>query len=158
MTVPGNACPQNGALWTDTVQASEIVNATRPVFTYDGATVQQITSVSTFLAVDRDTAKAPAEATLTSGVFLRNQNRRPIASFSYVALAGRNVQLNAQASRDPEGGILTYEWKDGATVLSYPNAIANYVPSTSGPHEITLTVKDVDGLTGTQTQVVDVKP
>jgi len=163
LTAPGVAtapaeCPGTATGWRDTIQAQQIANVARPIFTYDNATVADITSVNTFLAIDKNIAKPPVEATLTSGIFLRNQNRRPVASFTYVALGGRNVQLNGQASRDPEGGILTYEWKDGTTVLPYTTAVASYVAPASGPRTITLTVKDVDQLPGTQTQTVQVKP
>jgi hypothetical protein len=128
------------------------------VFSYDSVTLAEVASVSTFLAVDHDPTRRPLEATLTSGVFLRNQNRAPFASFSSVTLAGRNVQLNAQASRDPEGGILSYEWRDGATLLTYASSVASYVAATSGTKSITLTVRDRDGLSASQTQSVVVLP
>ena len=153
-----SACPGTAAGFTDTVVASQIVNGARPVFTYDRALLTEITTVSAFLAVDRNVLQPPAEATLTSGIFLRNQNRVPIASFDFIALAGRNVQLNAQASRDPEGGILTYEWKDAAAPLPYLSAVASYVAPASSVRSITLTVRDIDGLSASQTQNVTVLP
>lgn len=165
---PVPACPDNRKnVWTDTIQADNIVNGERAVFTYNSTVLEEISSVNTFLAIDRNPAKAPAEATLSSGVFLRNQNRAPVAAFTAVSLGGRNLQLNGQASRDPEGGILNYDWTDGATnqcgtgstaCLPYKSAVANYVAPAAGPRSITLRVTDVDGLSHTVTKTVDVRP
>jgi type II secretory pathway pseudopilin PulG len=155
---PSAACPGAAAGWSDSVVATQVANGPRAVFTYDAIALANISNVSTFLAVDRNPLRPPAEATLTSGVFLRNQNRVPIASFGMVAAAGRNVQLNAQASRDPEGGILKYEWHDGLVLLANANAVASYVAPASGVHSITLTVRDIDGLSASQTQSVTVLP
>ena len=155
---PASTCPDTTAAWTDSIVATQIANGARAVFTYDSATVELITTVSTFLAVDRNPAKPPVEATLSSGVFLRNQNRAPHALFSFVALGGHNIQLNAQASRDPEGGILTYEWREGAVLLPYSNAVASYVALAGGARPITLTVRDREGLAASQTMTVDVLP
>ena len=105
----------------------------------------------------RTPGKAPAETTLNSGVFLRNQNRRPTAAFTAITSAvGSHVQLNGSNSVDPEGELLTYEWKDGATVLTQTSPIVDYVAPTSGSHTFTLTVTDSGGLTSTTTQTVDV--
>jgi hypothetical protein len=158
IVTPSVTCPAVIAGFTDTAVAMNIANGTRAVFSFDSVSLPDVSSVNTFLAIDRDPARRPAEATLTSGVFLRNQNRAPLASFTSVTLAGRNVQLNAQGSRDPEGGILTYEWRDGTTLLPYVNAVASYVAASSGARSITLTVRDRDGLAGSQTQNVTVLP
>jgi type II secretory pathway component PulJ len=158
VNTPNAPCPDPRNTWVDTIQAQQIVNDARPVFTYNSAVLEEISTVNTFLAIDRKVGQAPDEATLTSGVFLRNQNRAPTASFSYVGLGGRNVQLNAQASRDPEGGILDYEWKDGSTILPYKSAVVSYIPPSTGNRNITLKVTDVDGLTDEENQIVDVKP
>ena len=157
VAAPGAACPHNGAGWTTTVQGQDVSNGPRAVFTYDNTILTDITSVKTFLAIDRNPLKAPNETTLESGVFLRNQNRKPIAAFSYVVLGGRSIQLNAQASRDPEGGMLTYKWVDNGQELPYTGAVASYVAPQTGPRQITLSVQDVDKLTASISQMVDVK-
>lgn len=157
-TNPSSSCPDTSAGWTDSVVAAQVSNGSRALFTYDSTALEDVSTVNVFLAIDRNPSRPPAEATLVSGVFLRNQNRAPHSSFSFVTLAGRNVQLNGQASRDPEGGILSYEWREGATVLPYSNAVASYVATTSGPRSITLTVRDPEGLAASQTMTVDVLP
>jgi prepilin-type N-terminal cleavage/methylation domain-containing protein len=152
--VPAAACPDPA--WTSSnVVATDITNAARPVFTYDAATLADINSIGIQLFLDTTPGKAPSETTLNSGVFLRNQNRRPTAAFTAIASASGHVQLNGSNSIDPEGELLTYEWKDGATVLAQTSPIVDYVAS-SGPHTFTLTVTDSGGLTATTTQAVDV--
>lgn len=55
---------------------------------------------------------------------------------------------------DPDGLIVTFEWKEGATVLG---TTAIITPSLAvGPHTVTLTVTDNGGLTGSDTVVVTV--
>ncbi len=69
--------------------------------------------------------------------------------------AGESVTLNASASSDSDGDITSYEWKEGATVLS-TNASFTKADFTVGTHTITLTVTDNDGATATDTVVVTV--
>ncbi len=155
VVVPKNTCPDKDM--QTSVEAKDVANLARPVFTYDSTVLEDITSVKTFLALDRDPARKPAEATLESGVFLRNQNRRPVASFTYVVLGGRSIQLNAQPSRDPEGGMLKYQWVDNGVELPYTGAVASYVaPSDSNNRFITLTVTDVDNVSASVSQMVKV--
>jgi len=49
---------------------------------------------------------------------------------------------------DNDGTIVSYEWKDGTTVLA-TTATFNFTPSIPGTYTLTLTVTDNDGLTGT---------
>ena len=75
------ACPGTG--WTTTtVVAENVVNGTRPIFTYNAAGLQDITEVSATLYVDVNPGTPPAETELQSSVYLRNQNRKPTALFS----------------------------------------------------------------------------
>ena len=75
------ACPS--ASWGPaTVLADRITNGARRIFTYDAATLTDISSMRVALYVDDDVATAPPETLITTGVFLRNQNRRPVASFT----------------------------------------------------------------------------
>jgi glucose/arabinose dehydrogenase len=58
-----------------------------------------------------------------------------------------HVTLDARASTDADGFIVSYEWTENGTLLS-----TNYLDSvemTLGTHLVTLTVTDNDGLTGT---------
>ncbi len=70
--------------------------------------------------------------------------------------AGESVTLNASASSDSDGDITSYEWKEGATVLS-TNASFTKSDFTVGTHTISLKVTDNDGASATDTVVVVVK-
>jgi type II secretory pathway pseudopilin PulG len=100
--------------WTRTeVIADRITNVigggNRPVFTYNSATTAAISMVHTELFVDPDPTSSAKETTLSSGVFLRNQNRRPTARFT-VTPSATGLVLNGSASVDPEGETLQYYW------------------------------------------------
>jgi hypothetical protein len=140
------------------VVATDITNGVRPVFTYDTATLADINSIGIQLFLDTTPGRSPSETALNSGVFLRNQNRRPIAAFTATtAGTGMRVQLNASNSIDPEGDLLTYQWKDGATVLSQTSPVVDYPAATTGDHVFTLTVTDSGGVTSSTTQTVTVQ-
>jgi hypothetical protein len=103
--------------------------------------------------VDPDPGRKPAETTLTTRVFLRNQNRPPIADFSVTTSANR-VTLNGSASEDPEGKSLTYQWFDngvamkdskGDTIPPSQNAVLSF-KAAAGGHEYALEVTDVGNL------------
>ena len=172
-TVPGGvaapddpSCSSTG--WTagrSQVIAQNIVNytgtLTRPVFTYNSATLTAITSVRVTLFVDLDPTKRPAETRLSTGVFLRNQNRAPSAAFTVTqTIAG--LMLNGSLSTDPDGDPMTYCWYDanvtGVTPptgsvctaghyigesITFHDLVAN-----GTQHVITLQVRDQAGLLG----------
>ncbi len=58
-----------------------------------------------------------------------------------------HVTLDARNSIDPDGFIASYEWREGATVLS--TSPADSVQFTLGEHLVTLEVTDNDGYTDT---------
>ena len=153
--VPSTTCPD--ASWsTKDILATDVVNGTRPVFGYDQSSLATITSIDMHLYVDTNPGKAPVESALNSGVFLRNQNRRPIASFTAIPGVGGHVQLNGSGSSDPEGGLLSYQWKDGATVIPLSGPVVDYVAPGLGSHTFTLTVTDAGSLDDTTSQTVSV--
>src|SRR3954454_2784362 len=119
---PDAPCPDTtstyaaGAGWTNsagaasttgTVMAQNLVNdpSSDPPFSYNSATLTQITRISTSFIVDVNSAtKAPAQIGLTSGIFLRNQNLAPNADFTAQTTGVANqMRLNATSSTDPEG-------------------------------------------------------
>lgn len=148
-----------------------VVNGDRPLFTYNSTTLTAITEIGASLWVDVDPAAKPAETALQTSVFLRNQNRRPAASFT-AAIAGASVVLNGSESSDPEGKALDFYWYDSAQTanLCQPlppevpqtgcvgaGIVFNYAPPAPGSRSLSLVVRDSAGLTdeaGTQTVCV----
>jgi prepilin-type N-terminal cleavage/methylation domain-containing protein len=121
--VPSTASCPDSAWPTTILVADKMTNrlggADRPVFAYlsnGGGSPAHIRGVHTDLFVDVTPTGTPAETRLSSGVFLRNQNRSPKAAFSVTVKPGSLV-LNGSGSSDPEGSNLTYEWYvDGSKV------------------------------------------
>ena len=121
------ACPGTPADWPrrDRV-ASHVTNRSggrdEPLFTYgrtclSGAAatcptdLTSITSVSMEVLLDENPVRRPAEVRVSTGVFLRNQNEKPTASFvARPSSLARTLLLNASDSVDPEGRTLRYYW------------------------------------------------
>jgi hypothetical protein len=156
---PGGGCPGS---WTARIVAANVLNsAARPLFRFNSAVLTEITSVRVGLdlRVDPKRPAAVSDAELSSGVFLRNQNRVPAAAFTVVVTA-QGLLLNASPSQDPDGDVLKYEWFDvtlnksigsGLTLL-YTGLVRN------SAHEIRLTVTDGGDLAGTSTQTATWNP
>jgi prepilin-type N-terminal cleavage/methylation domain-containing protein len=78
--------------------------------------------IRTNLWIDVNAAnKDPREASLSSAVYLRNQNQKPTVSFTGTPSSQHQVILNGSASNDPEGRTLLYRWYLGT---SYPGCPA----------------------------------
>jgi type II secretory pathway pseudopilin PulG len=156
-------CP--GAGWTtQRIVADHLTNASlapdRSVFRYSGdsglvtdtsdAARETISRVETTLVVDADPTKRPAATQLTTSVILRNQNRAPIARFTYSLLNPTTctVQLNGSGSEDPESKPLEYEWYvDGVKRVESGVVVQITVPK--GTHTYQLKVYDRAHLLGT---------
>jgi len=151
-----SACPGGGWGSTQTIAAdltNQRAGQARPVFQFDAATLTDITEIHVELFVDPDADGSDVETKLSTGVFLRNQNRKPTASFTATPSA-QGIVLNGSASLDPEGEPLTYVWYDGATKIG--SGITYTYPATAGTsHTIQLKVYDPAVLEGASaTQVV----
>lgn len=165
----GAPCTMADAGWTTrTVVASSVVNRLDPddereLFTYaadgrqlayDGGAVvlQDISRLATTVVVDPTPTRSPRASTLTTSVFLRNQNRNPVASFSctWVNRSGRVVLLNGTASQDPEGETLQrFEFWDLTTNTRIAtSAEFQWTMPDSGNHTVQLRVWDLAGRTG----------
>ncbi|MFQ5649813.1 MAG: S8 family serine peptidase [bacterium] len=64
------------------------------------------------------------------------------------------LTLDGSASFDPDGVIVAYQWTEGATVLGNTAVITSNF--NVGTHNVTLTVTDNDGLTGSDNVVITV--
>ncbi len=64
------------------------------------------------------------------------------------------ISLNGSASRDPDGSITSYVWKEGSTQIA-TGATATATLAV-GTHTITLTITDNGGLTATDTVVITI--
>jgi hypothetical protein len=153
---PASACPGSG--WgTTTRLADSLVNRTsgadRPVFTYDeNDDLTDISQIGVQLLVDTSSS-GPAATRLQTGVFLRNQNRKPTAMFTATTTA-QGIVLNGSGSSDPEGETLDYVWYDGTTKVG-TGVVFTYKVTAGTSHSIKLSVFDPAGLQGdSATQVV----
>lgn len=145
-------CP-NATWGNSTVVAEDVVNTAEAtpvqVFTFSPAPapLDGITAIRANLMVDWNPGKSPTAATLTSGVFLRNQNRAPVASCTaQFAGTGTKIALNGSASEDPEGfNMKEYKWYADGNTTDTPDAegvVAVWDAPSSGTHEFRLKVKD----------------
>jgi type II secretory pathway pseudopilin PulG len=142
--VPGaTPCPGDG--WgNQQVVAGEITNDARPLFTYNGATARTITEIHASLFVDLERSARPKETSVETTVFLRNQNRNPIARFTAAPTADGAILLNGSESEDPEERALTYFWYDAdrSNLLVGQGIVYSYLPPSRGPRRVFLRVED----------------
>jgi type II secretory pathway component PulJ len=145
-----SGCPGGG--WSSTtIMASNITNAyngqSRPLFSFDSTTLTAIREIHVDLYSDLDPAKAPNETHITSGVFLRNQNAAPVASFSYALTGSSAIVLNGSPSYDPEGNALQYSWLDNGVKVG-TGVTFSYAVTPDSNHSMQLQVFDPAGLPG----------
>lgn len=145
-------CPN--ASWGNSVEvAQDVVNTAQatpvPVFSYEPgpAPTDAIKAIHADFMVDWNPGKSPEATELSSGVFLRNQNRAPTAHCTAVyAGTGKKVTLNGSASEDPEGfNLKEYKWWADGKTTEPPDAtgvVALWEAPTSGTHTFRLTLKD----------------
>jgi len=106
----------------------------------------------TLTVTDNDGATASTSATTTV------LNRSPVASFTSSPTGpytGSSVTFNASASYDPDGIIVSYFWTFGDGTNG-TGMIATHSYVENGTYTVTLTVKDNDGATATNTTTLTV--
>lgn len=161
--LPSASCPDASSGWSaGRVVAANVVNGVRPVFDYNSASLTAITEVGTTLWVDVNPGAPPLETSLQTSVFLRNQNRSPVAVFT-ADPSGASIVLNGSSSDDPEGKALQFYWYDTAVTgasacpglpVEVPQSgcvgtgiVFNYTPPAPGSRSVYLVVRDPAGLT-----------
>ena len=86
------------------------------VFAYNSssADLSTVKNVRMNLLIDINAAnKRPAQVTLASGAALRNQNQKPVATFTVQKISARRFKMNGSSSVDPENRNLIYTWYAG---------------------------------------------
>jgi hypothetical protein len=167
------------------VAAANVVNryggAGRNVFYYTGlggdGDTAKITVIRSELFLDTDPAKVPAEISIATGTYLRNQNQVPVVPDISVVrspLGSLRFILNGSAAYDPEGRTLDYFWYKGtgSGAASLPTCADSasqtgggytcigrgltteytFPVTDSSPQPITLKVVDPGGLSATFTK------
>ena len=149
--IPSTASCPSSAWGGSTAVAENITNRARsqerPIFSYRRTASGEVQSISVKLYLDIDTAKEPPEALSETGVFLRNQNRVPVATFTATPAGTGHILLNASDSVDPEDQPLEVRWYDGGKPLGR-GTVFDYNAKTRGVHSISVEVQDVGGLIG----------
>jgi prepilin-type N-terminal cleavage/methylation domain-containing protein len=149
--IPSTATCPSAAWGSSTVVGEDITNRAgsqeRPLFAYRRTAAGEVQSISVKLYLDIDPAKEPPESLAETGVFLRNQNRVPVATFTATPAGIGHILLNASDSVDPEDQPLEVRWFDGSKAIGR-GTIFDYNAKTRGAHQITVEVTDVGGLVG----------
>jgi type II secretory pathway pseudopilin PulG len=167
-TLPGSACPDPNWGTSRRILADRVTNSatssfrptSAPLFTYfpNANNLDMITSVRVSLYTDANWDEAPRETELTSGIFLRNQNGAPTASFTVTpgSPGTKKLTLNAGTSTDPEGLPLVYRWCDTTTNTLCDNTtkvgtgvLYTYTAPAANARKIVLQAIDVGGLQAT---------
>jgi prepilin-type N-terminal cleavage/methylation domain-containing protein len=168
-------CPGSGWGSNLKVVAQDVSNQAsgqdRPVFAYtctagspsgcpaSSADNSKIVLTGVTLYIDTSPGQLPAEKRITSGVYLRNQNQAPSASYTYTnqPVTPHTLIFNGSASSDPEGRTLHYAWCVGSTAPCTTDSsfyvgtgvTFTYTFPQTGTQTVTLTVTDPGGLTST---------
>jgi type II secretory pathway component PulJ len=155
--IPASTCGASGG-WDSTLAvATDVVNGSRPVFTYNAADNDKVTEVSAQVFLDTTPNRLPAEVDMQTSVFLRNQNRAPTAAFSAVSMPGGAIFLNASESTDPEEKALTFEWYDASLTPEKKvgeGIVFTYPAPAAGTRQMYLIVRDATLFTKSDTKTV----
>jgi hypothetical protein len=148
--------------YTDPVQSGYTLDNTAPVsqiWLYrvlwsDGHQYSRYDPTLGVLARNHGIAMAAKNGSSTSNINPVAQAGSDQAIFDNDNSGSESVTLDGSGSFDPDGSIASYTWKEGATTLA---TVAKPTINLSvGTHNITLTVTDNKGTTGTDNVVVSV--
>lgn len=137
---------------------NRFAGSSRTAFTFNSATLSQVTTVGVDLLVDVSTNQPPAETELRGAAFLRNQNQAPVVAFTPTSTGAGHVLLNGGGSSDPDGQQLSFKWFKVVGTTATPIGTTGLLDWAPGPgtYSVRLQVTDPGGLSSALTQTVTV--
>lgn len=87
----------------------------------------------------------------------------PVANFTFTPtnpMVGQDVQFNGTSSFDPDGFVRLWTWNfgDGSGLFISTSPLLDHTFFDQGNFTVTLTVEDNAGLTGSRSEIVNVRP
>ena len=147
----GSGQDSDGSIVSYEWREGNSVLSTSATFSYTPTTVG--THTLTLTVTDDDGATASDSVVIT---VVEPANQAPVANAGTdkSVTVNNTIVLNG-SGQDSDGSIVSYEWREGNSVLS-TNATFSYTPTTVGTHILTLTVTDDDGATASDSVVIHV--
>jgi len=144
----GTTCPSTS--WgSHRVIGDNVTNransANRPLWAYGRTAAGQVSSVKLNLFVNGDPKTKSREVSQTTAVFLRNQNRSPVAVFTAAMTGVRHILLNGSGSYDPEGEPIEFRWFVNNVDVGGGLSLSWLAPK-AGTYAVSLEVRDPAGL------------
>ena len=138
--------------YTVTNPAHGTLTGTAPNLTYTPDTNYFGTDTFTFYASDGESNSSQASVDID----ITSINDAPIADAGndIVANEETNITLDGSNSSDVEGAIVSYLWREGATVLATTSSFSKFF--TQGIHTLTLQVTDSDNLISTDSITITI--
>ncbi len=147
----GDAFTDPGAVVTDNVDANRTIKGSGSVDTAKAGTY-------TLIYTAKDAAGNEAKAVKRTVEVQEAPNKPPTAKATAsptTAAEGEAITFDGSGSRDSDGSITGYEWKEGSSILSRDERFTRTDLSV-GAHTVTLTVTDDDGARATDRVTVTV--
>jgi serine protease len=149
ITITGSGSDPDGTISAYQWKEGETVLSDNASFVYTPAT--EGVHTLTLTVIDDDGATDSDTMVVT---VIANEAPTANAGLDKITTVNQSISISGSGS-DPDGTISSYQWKEGANVLS-SSASFNYTPTVVGTHTLTLTVTDNDGATDSDTMVVTV--
>ncbi len=151
IVVTGTASDSDGTIASYEWKEGSSVLATTASFSYIGTSIGVHTL--TFKVTDDDGA-TKSDTMIVTVTEIPNVAPTANAGSDKNVETGSSVTVLGSAT-DGDGSIVSYEWKEGTTVLA-TTASFSYAGGSVGVHTLTLTVTDNDGATDSDTMTVTV--
>ena len=121
-------------------------------FPYTPTTIGEHTL--TLIVTDNNGLSDEDSITVTVSEAIEDSNQPPKADAGLVKYSKINEEIIITGKgSDVDGNIVSYQWKDGDTVISNVASVS-YTPTTLGKHELVLTVTDNKGVSDSDTLVI----